>query len=285
MSRILVGSDLNFDVHGPTTFLFQIAASQTPQQTIVQEQFTIEPYTQYAECQVGPEGNRLHRITAGVGQLSIQYRATVDLHQQFSPASQLPECDYANLPAGVLPYLNPSRYCESDLLVRFAAEEFGTMERGFSRVQAVCDWVHDHLDYTPGSTGPTTTAADVLLQRTGVCRDYSHLAISLCRGLGIPARYVSGYAVNLQPPDFHGFFEAFLDGRWYLFDATRLAPIGGLVRIGTGRDAADVALSTRTGNAVMTSMHVWANEAQQNDSQQHDPSIHTDINQTAVSTA
>jgi transglutaminase-like putative cysteine protease len=262
MNRISVGSDLHFDVNGPTTFLFQIAASQTALQSIVNEQFTISPCTHYKECQVGFEGNRLHRITASVGQLSIQYRATVELQRPYQPTYQVPETDYVNLPAEVLPYLNPSRYCESDLLARFAFEEFGQMVRGYSRVQAVCDWVHYHLDYTPGSTGPTTTAADVLLQRVGVCRDYSHLAITLCRSLGIPARYVSGYAVNLHPPDFHGFFEAFLDGNWYLFDATRLAPIGGLVRIGSGRDAADVALSTRTGNAVMTSMCVWANEAQ-----------------------
>jgi len=110
-------------------------------------------------------------------------------------------------------------------------------------------------DYRPA------TAADVLLQRVGVCRDFSHLAITLCRALGIPTRYVSGYAVNLQPPDFHGFFEAFLNGSWYLFDATRLAPVSGLVRIGLSRDAADVALSTRTGNAFMTSTNVWAQDS------------------------
>jgi transglutaminase-like putative cysteine protease len=266
MSRIFVGSDLNFDVHAPTTFLFQIAASQTSQQTIVSEQFTIDPYTPYAECQIGLEGNRLHRIIATVGHLSIQYRATIDRYQTFGANGYVPETDYAYLPSEVLPYLNPSRYCESDLLARFAFEEFGQMERGLSRVQTVCDWVYEHLDYTPGSTGPTTTAADVLLQRVGVCRDFSHLAITLCRALGIPARYVSGYAVNLQPPDFHGFFEAYLNGQWYLFDATRLGPISGLVRIGTGRDAADVALSTRTGNAFMTSMNVWAHVAHESSS-------------------
>ena len=106
------------------------------------------------------------------------------------------------MPAEVLTYMNPSRYCESELLARFAMEEFGQMPRGFSRVQAICDWVFNHLEYTPGSTNATTCASDVLLQRTGVCRDYAHLAITLCRGLGIPARYVSGYAVNLQPPDY-----------------------------------------------------------------------------------
>ena len=258
MTQIYVGSDLNFDVLGTTTFLFQIAASHTPTQTILSEQFTIDPYTPYAECRIGLEGNRLHRITAGVGLLSIQYRATIERQGALDTSRYIPETDYANLPPDVLSYLNPSRYCESDLLTRFAYEEFGQLGRGLSRVQTVCDWVYEYLDYTPLSTGPTTTAADVLLKRVGVCRDFSHVAISLCRALGIPARYVSGYAVNLHPPDFHGFFEAFLDGNWYLFDATRLAPTSALVRIGSGRDAADVALSTRTGNAFMTSMNVWA---------------------------
>ncbi len=165
------------------------------------------------------------------------------------------------MPPEVLTYLNPSRYCESDLLARFSFEEFGQMERGYGRVQAICDWVYHHLDYTPGSTTASTTATDVLLQRTGVCRDYAHLAITLCRGVGIPARYVAGYAVGLQPPDFHGFMEAFLSGQWYLFDPTRLAPVSGLVRIGVGRDAADVSFATLTGDALLSEKTVWANNA------------------------
>ena len=126
---------------------------------------------------------------------------------------------------------------------------------------AICDWINGKLVYTLGSTGPTTTACDVLLQRTGVCRDYAHVGISLCRALGIPARYVSGYAVDLQPPDFHGFFEAFLGTRWFLFDATKLAPVDGLVRIGTGRDAADVAFATLIGEATLTGQNVWATDS------------------------
>jgi len=179
-----------------------------------------------------------------------------------------------------LAYLNPSRYCESDKLFRFAGEEFGHLLPGYSRVTAICNWTFEHLTYTPGSTGPTTTACDVLLQRTGVCRDYAHVAISLCRAMGVPARYVSGYAVNLQPPDFHGFFEAYLDGRWYLFDATRLAPVGGFVRIGTGRDAADVAFATIRGDAQSTALEVWAEETQADDHL-----LDPDNVQTAVSSA
>lgn len=280
MSQIHVGCELSYTAHEVTTFLFQIAAARTTLQKVLNEQLTIQPTVDVNEHLIGTEGNRIHRLIAQPGELTISYRATIEINQVCEAADQVPEADYPFLPPEVLQYLNPSRYCESDLLARFAQEEFGQMARGHSRVQAICDWVHQHLEYTSGSTGPTTTAADVLLQRVGVCRDYSHLAITLCRGLGIPARYVSGYAVNLQPPDFHGFFEAFLDQNWYLFDATRLAPVGGLVRIGTGRDAADVALSTRTGRSVMKSMSVWAKDATSND-----PLLHADQHQTAVSTA
>jgi transglutaminase-like putative cysteine protease len=160
----------------------------------------------------------------------------------------------------VLPYLNPSRYCESDRLTHFALRMFGNDEPGFSRVTAICDWINNNLDYQPGSTGESTSACDILIQRVGVCRDYAHLAIALCRALCIPARYISGYAVALQPPDFHGFFEAYLGSRWYLFDATRMAPVEGFVRIGTGRDAADASFATIIGEATLTYMTVWAEQ-------------------------
>ena len=193
-------------------------------------------------------------------------------------SADVKEATIAQSPADVLPYLNPSRYCESDLLGRFAFEEFGNLALGFQRVQAICDWVNQFLDYTPAATNATTTAADVLLLRTGVCRDYAHLAISLCRGVGIPARYVSGYAVDLNPPDFHGFIEAFLDGRWFLFDPSKLSQLNGLVRIGTGRDAADAAFATINGNAILTQKTVWAVHAK-------DPSPLTPNIQSAISTA
>ena len=149
------------------------------------------------------------------------------------------------------------------------------MDRGFDRVSKITDWVYNSLAYVPGSTGPSTTACDVLLQRTGVCRDFAHLAIALCRSLGIPARYVSGYAVNLDPPDFHGFFEAFLGGDWILFDATKLAPVSGFVRIGAGRDAADVAFATLIGEATLTAMTVQAIDPEQTEDGRHSEVIST----------
>jgi transglutaminase-like putative cysteine protease len=280
MKQIQVGSRLQYLVNTPTTFLLNISVAQNDHQSTTNESVEITPFHRVEDCAVGPLGNRLLRLNAGPGEITISYQATAELHGEEVDSTDVEEVDYENLPAEVLAYLNPSRYCESDKLFRFAAEEFGGLLRGYSRVTAICNWTFDHVTYTPGSTGPTTTACDVLLQRTGVCRDYAHVAISLCRALGIPARYVSGYAVDLQPPDFHGFFEAYLDGRWFLFDATRLAPVGGFVRIGTGRDASDVAFATLRGDAQNTGMEVWANEQPGSN-----PTPGPDNVQTAISSA
>jgi len=241
-----------------TVFLFQIVAARTNRQQIVSEELVLNPALDVEHCQIGTDGNQLQRVVVAPCEFRVSYRATVDLMPGTQNSNDIGESPISQTPAEVLTFLNPSRYCESDLLARFAYEEFGHLYPGFSRVQAICNWVYEQLDYTPGSTIATTTAADVLLQRTGVCRDYAHLAITLCRGMGIPARYVAGYAVDLQPPDFHGFMEAFLAGKWYLFDPTRLTSVLGLVRIGTGRDAADVSVATITGNALLTGQSVWA---------------------------
>lgn len=270
MIRIDVGSDLVYQVRQPTVFLFQISAVNTPHQQILNEQLTINPELAAEPMSIGPESNRLIRCIVQPCELKVSYRAEMQLTHSVDSPESVEETPTGLLPPEVLTYLNPSRYCQSDLLGRFAWEEFGEMKPGYNRVQSICSWVFEHLDYTPGSTNATTTAADVLLQRAGVCRDYAHLAIALCRGIGIPARYVAGYAVNLQPPDFHGFMEAYLDGQWYLFDPTRLALVSGLVRIGAGRDAADLAFATLTGNAQLTQKQVWANEVKEESNLQTD---------------
>ncbi|ASJ71458.1 transglutaminase-like domain-containing protein [Granulosicoccus antarcticus] len=251
-------SELAYSVDTPTTILLQVAAMHTSRQFISDELLTVNPSTPVDFLQTGPLGNRASRLILQPGATVIHYSATATLEPKEPYDGNLFELDYTELPADVLPYLNPSRYCESDKLYKFATDLFGNMNRGYDRVSKITDWVYNSLAYTPGSTGPSTTACDVLLQRTGVCRDFAHVSIALCRALGIPARYVSGYAVNLNPPDFHGFFEAFLGGDWILFDATKLAPVSGFVRIGAGRDAADVAFATLIGQATLTSMTVQA---------------------------
>lgn len=260
-STISLGCNLQYQVHEPTSLLIHISTALNPFQNVVSEQINCSSAQPLEFCNVGPLGNRLQRVLADPGDLSISYQGTIELQQEVVDSQNVQEATYPDLPHDVLRFLNPSRYCESDRLSRFAAAEFGNVDRGHSRVRTICQWINERLSYTPGSTDASTTACDVLLQRTGVCRDYAHVGISLCRALGIPARYVSGYAVDLQPPDFHGFFEAYLGDRWYLFDATNLAPIGGLVRIGTGRDAADVAFATIIGNATLENKEVWAYES------------------------
>ncbi len=260
MSLIKVSCELSYQVTAPTSFLFHLSAANTTHQKVQGEDLRIEPAKHYDICYLGAEDNRVFRFQAEPGELSLNYQAGVTLNPEIDSPPQIPEAEHPELPEEVLPYLNPSRYCESDRLGNFAIAEFGRLERGYLRVDAIRDWTHEHLRYQSGSTSSSTTACDVLIQRTGVCRDYAHLAIALCRALCIPARYVSGYAVALEPPDFHGFFEAYLRDHWYLFDATRLAPVEGLVRIGMGRDAADVPFATLIGAAILKKKAVTAQE-------------------------
>jgi transglutaminase-like putative cysteine protease len=147
----------------------------------------------------------------------------------------------------------PTRFCESDLLSSVAQQMFGQEAPGIGRVRKIVQWIHDSIEFRPGSTNSTTTAQEVFQQRAGVCRDFAHLGITLCRALNIPARIVVGYVwFDVPPQDFHAIFETWLGGRWVLFDATGMAPVDRLVRIGTGSDAKDVAFSTFFGAVKMT---------------------------------
>lgn len=258
MTIIHARSTLVYDVKCPTTLLVNVSVASTTHQTLLDERFVVSPAAPEAALPVGEERNRFVRLLLQPGETTISYEARVQLDHHTEEAPEVEETDYSALPPHVLTYLNPSRYCESDRLANFAFAEFGHLPPSHERVTAICDWIFDNIDYRSGTTTALSTACDVLLQRTGVCRDFAHLGISFCRALGVPARYLSGYACALEPPDFHGFFEAYLSGRWYLFDPTKLAPTGGLVRIGVGRDAADVAFATIWGQADLVSKTVIA---------------------------
>ncbi len=279
MSLIRVGCELHYQVTAPTSFLFHVTAASTPHQVVHHEEVQVQPAQEYDICYLGAEDNRVFRLQAMPGELTLHYQARVSLNPAVESPPQIPETDHPELPEEAIPYLNPSRYCESDRLASFVMAEFGRLDRGYSRVAAICEWTYEHLKYRSGSTDSSTGACDVLILRTGVCRDYAHLAIALCRALCIPARYVSGYAVALEPPDFHGFFEAYLGDHWYLFDATRLAPVEGLVRIGMGRDAADVPFATIIGAATLKNKVVSAEELTEEIPQQ------TSGDEPAISTA
>jgi transglutaminase-like putative cysteine protease len=251
-----VGCELNYEVSGPSAFIFNVGVVTNAFQRVLNEQFTTNPIYQIEESLPALEEKRHHRFSAAPGPLLVSYQATVELTHHIQKSDHVPESVAAAIPSGVIPYLYPSRYCESDMLVRLAKHEFGQLRPGFSRVTAICNWIHDNVEYLRGSTNPLTSAYDTATERAGVCRDFAHLAIAFCRALSIPARFVAGYAYALQPPDFHAYFEAYLNGGWYIFDPTRLAPQTGLIRVGTGHDAADTSFATIFGPTTFTSMKV-----------------------------
>ncbi|MEO5658972.1 MAG: transglutaminase family protein [Polaromonas sp.] len=253
---------LEYEVSGPAHFLFNIEAAFHAGQEVTEERLTITPSMKVRHFCDERSGNRFIRLDAPNGVLSVNYHARVQL-QALPVPLQLNETPVSALPDEVLHYLMPSRYCESDSLSRVAQQMFGRLPPGMSRVQAIESWIYESIQYQPGFTQSTTTARDVFVQRIGVCRDFAHLGITLCRALNIPARLVVGYVNFEEPPqDFHAVFEAWLDGRWVTFDATRSAPIDRLVRIGTGRDAKDVAFATIFGAVKMLRMAITVDEGE-----------------------
>lgn len=268
MSLIQVATKLDYKLESAATFIFSIMPALNEHQFVQQENLILNPYVPYEAFNSGPHGGRSIRLTVqNPGFFSIDYVATVALQVNTANPSEVPETPYPQLPPEVLPYLNPSRYCEADRVGRFAYKTFEGLPSGYERVAAIVEWVHKNIEYVPGTTNASSGACEVLLQRAGVCRDFSHLSITLCRALGIPARYVSAYAPGLEPPaDFHGVFEAYLNGKWYFFDATRMAPPSSFVRIITARDAADASFATIVGKATMTQMQVFASNITPQDS-------------------
>jgi transglutaminase-like putative cysteine protease len=165
---------------------------------------------------------------------TINYKAQVVVSPvRIEEKTLLKSMPIMNLDHEVLPYISPSRHCESDKLMEFATKEFGFLPDDYSKVLAIEDWIFANICYTTGSTNSSASATDTLLHKTGVCKDFAHLGIALCRALDIPARYFTGYASHLNPPDFHACFEAYIGGYWIIFDPTKLAALNGLVKIAT----------------------------------------------------
>ena len=249
MIRIQLQVDLNYQIDSfGADFLFNIHAAHTRNQTVVSEQLELG---QVCESQIWTDlasGSRYMRLHAAPGALQVRYVATVDLLHHFGDPGTIGEVPVRDLPPEVIGYLYPSRYCQSDRLLRFAANEFGGMKMGYNRVLAISNWVNRHIAFTSNTSNSTTSSVDTLVERVGICRDFAHLMIALCRAINIPARFVTGtdYGCPMEygPPDFHAYVEVYLTDRWYIFDPSGLTTPMGLVRFGTGRDAADVAFAT-----------------------------------------
>jgi transglutaminase-like putative cysteine protease len=251
--RLRFRADLQYEVRAPgCDFIFNVQAARTAQQRVISEKLEVsQPVEQHAY--VDPTTNtRLLRLRAQEGPLRLRCESVVDIEHYRAQPGSVAEVPIAQLPAHTLPYLYPSRYCQSDRLHRFAFAEFGGLKQGYERVRTIRDWVQSHVEFTSNSSDGNTSACDTLVTKQGVCRDFAHLMIALCRAVNIPARFATGmdYGADpaLGPPDFHAYVEAYLGGRWYMFDPSGTAIPMGFVRLATGRDAADCAFASIFGS-------------------------------------
>ena len=248
-ARLQLQIDLQYEIDAyGADFVFNIHAAQTPAQAVRAERLVINQAVEHCVHKDPVTGNRYLRLHGNAGLLEVSYSATVDIHHYRADPCELAEVPVRQLPQEVLSYIYPSRYCQSDRLLRLAMNEFGALWQGHSRVQAIRDWVHKHVAFTSNTSNANTSAVDTLVEQVGVCRDFAHLMIALCRAINIPARFVTGtdYGADpaLGPPDFHAYVEVYLGDRWYIFDPSGTAIPMGLLRFGVGRDAADVAFAT-----------------------------------------
>lgn len=247
--RIELQLELAYRVEAPgADFVFNIHPAHTDCQTISTERLSLnQPIGVDVETDART-GNRCMRLVAGPGELRVSYQATVDLRHHREDPARLPEVPIHRLPLDALGYIYPSRYCESDKLMRMATKQFGGLAPGYRRVEAIMAWVQQQVAFTSNTSSSSTSAVETLLDQVGVCRDFAHLMIALCRAVNIPARFTTGtdYGADpaLGPPDFHAYVEVFLGDRWYIFDPSGTGIPMGFVRIGTGRDAADAAFAT-----------------------------------------
>ncbi|HSJ01411.1 MAG TPA: transglutaminase family protein [Verrucomicrobium sp.] len=256
--RVAIGYRISIDVQG-TAPLVSILRPQTgANQRVLSEALFIEPMAPIREF-TDSFGNLCQRFVLVEGSTVISYNATVDTSDTIDVAPGAPFTLVQDLPADVLQYLLPSRYCQADFFLDLATSITLNALPGYDQAEAIRYWVNQNLRYEYGVSNASTSALDTERYRAGVCRDFSHLGITLCRALRIPARMVFGYLQGLDPMDFHAWFEAFVNGRWYTFDATQQYPKGNRVVVAYGRDAADTAQISEYGFLTVTDQSVWAN--------------------------
>jgi transglutaminase-like putative cysteine protease len=269
---IRLGYDIQFEVAGEAPFVAMLNVHPSRTGNLLEpDEIHIEPEVE-REFYTDSFGNVCCRIAAGPGKLRF-WNSTliVDSGEPDAQNLQARQLPVPELPVETLRFLLASRYCEVDLLSNIAYELFGQTEPGWARVQAICDWVHEKVTFGYGFARSTKTALDTYLERQGVCRDFQHLAITFCRCMNIPARYTTGYLGDIgvppagTPMDFSAWYEVYLEDRWWTFDARHNKPRIGRVLMATGRDAADVAITTSFGSTRLTKFEVVTDEVKQED--------------------
>ena len=247
--RLSIDVRLDYGVAGDADVLLQIEAAAMADQRIESESLTIWSDSPIRAVR-GEDGIGQRCWSRGHGRFTAEYKAVVDVERERVSLELYPATPPRLLDGELTPYLMPSRYCPSDRFEGFVAREFAGLEGG-PMAAAMAEWVYRSLDYRSGTSSGETTALDTFASRSGVCRDYSHLLVSLARAGGIPARCVSAYAPGVDPPDFHAVAELWLGGDWRLIDATRMATCSDIARVCVGRDATDIAFMTVFGQATL----------------------------------
>ena len=252
--RLSIEILLDYDLPEPCDVLLQIeAAAMVDQRLLSGNLLVTSPEPLRAICGEDSVGQRTW--AAGMGRFVATYSASVEIARSLVALDSLAAAHPRDMPALALPYLFPSRYCESDRFEAFVHREFGKLQGG-ARILAMRDWIEANVDYVSGASDGNTTAADTFVRRAGVCRDFAHLMASFSRAAQIPARVVSVYAPSVSPPDFHAVVEVWMEGSWHFVDATGMAQAEEMVRICVGRDATDIAFMTVFGSATLIDQRV-----------------------------
>lgn len=243
----------------PVTSIFMLRSKSEPTQFIRQEAFLTTPLVPVNEY-IDGYGNICQRTILPVGTTIIESSVIAECDESIDVNPAAAYVPIEELPGIVLQFLLPSRYCESDKVGELAMEIIKDIQSGYEQVEAIRQWCFQNISRQYGTTNSSTSAIDVLQSRTGVCRDFTHVAIALCRSINIPARMVVGYLHDLKPMDLHAWFEAYVGDRWYTFDALMEKPVGGRIIMAIGRDAADVAFASHFGEVVLVKMEVNVDE-------------------------
>jgi len=240
---------LEFNISVSTPFLLMLRPRSGLQQWVAREQYILSPSVPVVEF-TDLFGNLCQRLTAPVGPFTVHSTVNIETADRYDTAPGAPFVEVQQLPDETLPFLLPSRYCESDRFSEMARSLVAGRETGYDQCAAIVDYIRDTIQYAPGSGQQLISAAELNELGRGVCRDMAHLGIACCRALSIPSRMVVGYLESLDPMDLHAWFEAYVGNRWYTFDPTQVGLQGGRIAIAFGRDAADVAIYTQFGNPV-----------------------------------
>ncbi len=261
---VRVGCHIVYETSAPTAILLVLKPRHNGNQCVIQQQLTFTPHLPCYHFE-DLHGNLTDRAVLQPGENVIHHDALVSVSSlPDNPEPISPPVPVCQLPPETLRYTLPSRYCDSDKLLNFAWQQFGHIQNGVERVQAICDWVHNNIQYRFGAGSSVISASEVLLQRFGVCRDFAHVAIALCRAFNLPARYVTGHLPDIgltdpgTPMDFHAYFEVFLGQSWHTFDARFNVRRIGRVKVAQGLDAVDGAFSTIYGEVQFKWFEVWA---------------------------